>query len=389
MVIRANDTIAHGLPAGTLPPRRWPVVLTLLAAIGCGVAALIAVPRGIEAESILAMENDPAKIADRGLDQALNAGLIRQEIEAALAAGDADLAKSFLDLAQDRGIAVEPPLAEKVAAAVTDANSTASMAENFARGFVTGEPDDVVGLAGTALGDLFVFGDVRDAVREGSRLASGQNADELILGLACVGLAITAGTYASFGAATPARVGVSVAKVARKTGRLSAGIADWMGRSLREVIDWPTLKRAIAGASLTEPALAVRAAREAVKVEKAGGLMRLVRNVGRVQSKAGTQAALDGLKIAENPREMARVAQLAEKQGSKTRATLKVLGRGAIALSLTALNLSWWIFWAMLTVLGFVASCKGAVERMTWRRLQKRKLRALHEQRMAAADVRF
>jgi hypothetical protein len=385
MVIRANDTIAVGMPPGIRRPRRFPVVLALLAAIGCGVAALVAVPRGIEAESVLAMENDPAKIADRALDSVVDAAVIKREIETALAANDADLAKSFVDLAKDRSIAVEPVLAEKVTAAVAEANSTTHMAETFARGFVTGEPDDVVGLAGTALGDLFVFGDIRDAVREGARLASGQNADELILGLACVGLAITAGTYATFGAATPARIGLSAVKVARKTGRISAGLADWIGRSLREVIDWTTLKRAIAGASLTEPALAVRAAREAVKVEKAGGLVQLVRNVGRVQSKAGTQAALDGLKIAENPRELARVAQLAEKQGSKTRATLKLLGRGAIALTLTTFNLSMWILGAIFALLGFVASCKGAVERMTWRHLQKRKLRALQRQQMAAA----
>ena len=385
MIIHANDTVVRDLPAVTLRPRRWPVVLSLLTAIGCGVAALIAVPRGIEAESIIAVGDDPVKIADRGLDQTVNPDLVRREIEAALAGNDADLAKSFVDLAQDRGIAVDPPLAEEVTAALAEANSSAHMAETFARGFITGEPDDVVGLAGTALGDLFVFGDLRDAVREGSRLASGENADELVLGLACVGLAITAGTYASFGAATPARVGVSVAKAARKAGRLSAGMADWMGRSLREVIDWGTLKQAIAGASLAEPALAVRAAREAVKVEKAGGLMQLVRNVGRVQTKAGTQAALDGLKIAENPREMARVAQVAEKQGSKTRATFKVLGRGAIALSLATWHLSWWILGAIITLFGFVASCKGAVERATWRRLQKRKLRALQRQHNVAA----
>ena len=67
------------------------------------------------------------------------------------------------------------------------------------------EPDDVVGLAGTVLGDLFVFGDIRDALREGGRYVSGQQADELLLGLACVGIAITAGTYASLGAAAPAR----------------------------------------------------------------------------------------------------------------------------------------------------------------------------------------
>jgi len=385
MVIRRTDSIAGGLPPGTRRSSRLPVVLVLLGAISCAVAALIAVPRGIEARSILAIENDPVQIADRGLDQVVNPEVIRREIEAALAANDADLAKSFVDLAQDRGIAVDPALAERVTAAIAEANSTSHMAETFARGFVTGEPDDVVGLAGTALGDLFVFGDIRDAVREGSRLASGENADQLVLGLACVGLAITAGTYASFGAGTPARVGLSVAKAARKAGRMSAGLASWMGRSLREVIEWPTLQRAMATASLTEPALAVRAAREAVKVEKAGGLMQLVRNVSRVQSKAGTQAALDSLKVAETPLELERVAKVAEKQGSKTRATLKLLGRGTIALSLATLNLSWWILGAIVTLLGFIASCKGAVERMTWRHLQKRKLRALQQQSVAAA----
>jgi len=385
MVISAKDDIACSPAAGMHPPRRWPVVLALLTVIACIFAMLIAVPRGIEIGSILASADDPAKIAERGLDEAVNPELVRREIEAALAVKDADLARSFADLAQDRGIAVDPALAAQVTSAVAETNSSAHMMEAFARGFITGEPDDVVGLAGTALGDLFVFGDIRDAVREGSRLAGGEEADELVLGLACVGLAITAGTYASLGIGTPARVGVSVAKAARKTGRLSAGIADWMGRSLRQVIDWPKLKSAIAGASLTEPALAVRAAREAVKVERAGGLMQLVRTVGNMQSTAGTRAALDGLKLAENPREFARVAQLAEKQGSKTRATLKVLGRGAIALSLAVWNLSWWILGAIFAVLGFVASCKGAVERATWRHLQKRKLRALAAQQSAAA----
>ncbi len=387
MVIWANDTIAMSGPRRVFRGTRFGIVLSVLAAIACGVAALLVVPRGIEAESILAIEDDPGEIADRALDQIVDSSVVTREIEAALAASDADLAKSFADLAKDRGIPVAPALEAKVAAAVAEAKSTSRIAETFARGLVTGEPDDVVGLAGTALGDLFVFGDIRDAVREGSRYASGEEADELVLGLACVGLAITAGTYATFGAATPVRVGLSVVKAARKTGRLGGRMAEWIGRSLGEVIDWATLKRAIAGASLTEPVLAVRAAREAVKVEKAGGLMHLIRNVGRVQSKAGTQAALDGLKLAENPRDMARVAQLAEKQGSKTRATLKLLGRGAIALTVGSFNLSLWIVGAIFALLGFVWSAKAAVERVTAQQLQRRKARNMqrHQQRMAAA----
>src|SRR5215472_12017748 len=58
---------------------------------------------------------------------------------------------------------------------------------------------------------------------------------------ACAGIAVTAGTYANVGAAAPARVGLSLVKAARKTGRLAAPVAEWMTRSVREAVDTKTL----------------------------------------------------------------------------------------------------------------------------------------------------
>jgi hypothetical protein len=133
----------------------------------------------------------------------------------------------------------------------------------------------------------------------------------------------------------------------------------------------------------------VRAVRGAVKIEKADDLLRLTRDVGRVQTKAGARAAFDGLKIADNPREMARVAKLAEKQGGKTRAVLKFLGRSAIALTAAAFDLALWVLWAALLVWGFLSSFKSAVERTTSRHLRRRKAkklrRAVEQQRLAMA----
>ena len=341
-------------------------------------AAIVCVPPAYQADDLLTAADDPAAISDRKLDAVFDATVAQREIAAALAANDSDLAKSFLDLATERGVPVPAELAGKVTAAVDYANSTAGAAESFARGLITGEPDDVVSLAGTTLGDLFVFGDIRDAVREGSRYVSGGPADELVLGLACVGIVITAGTYASFGAAAPARIGLSVVKAARKTGRISERLVESVGRSLRDAIDWSALRRA--GASLTEPAVAVRAAREAVKVENAGGLVRLVNDVGRVQAHAGTKAALDGLKVARGPVEVARIAKLAEKKGSKTRAILKMLGSGALFLSVSTFNLALWILGAIAAVLGLVSSTKSAVERWTLRHLARKKQRRLYRQ---------
>ena len=204
-------------------------VLFALAAVVFALASAYAVPHAVVALEGL---NDPARIADHALDGRFDAVVARHEIEAALAAHDADLAQSFVDLAADRSVAIESTHGQKVNDATEKAATTRHKAESFARGFITGEPDDMAALAGTTLGDLFVFGDIRDALREGKHLVAGEQADELVLGLACVGIAITAGTYATFGAAAPARVGLTLAKAARKTGPGNQPL-----RSFRDLLD--------------------------------------------------------------------------------------------------------------------------------------------------------
>ena len=365
--------------------RRTHLLLPVLAVLGLLGATLALTPRGFDAGWLLYAQDDPELLADHVVERNFSAPVAAREIEAALKASDPDLAASFLDLARERNLPVDPVLADRVAAARARAASAAHNVETFARGLVTGEPDDMVGLAGTALGDLFVFGDIRDAVREGVRYAKGEKADELVLGLACLGLAVTAGTYASLGAGTPARVGLSLAKAARKTGRIGARLADWISRSLREIVDTTALRRALGSASLTEPAVAVRAAREAVKADKAGRLLDLVGDVGRVQRKAGTQAALEGLKIAETPRDMSRLARLAEAKGGKTRAILKLAGRAALALTVAAMDLASWMFTALLVLLTLCSAVKSTTERTTRRILYWRKRRRARQRSLAAA----
>lgn len=361
-----------------------PIVLALAFT---GALAAYTVPHGLDARAQLTIIDDPARIAERVLDEKFDAALAEREIIQALAANDADLAKSFVDLAQARHVALDPALIEKVHVAVKAEDSTEHTATSFAKGFVTGVPTDLAGLAGTTLGDLFVFGDVRDAVREGTHLAMGEKADTLILGLACVGLAITAGTYATLGTEAPARLGLSMAKAARRTGRLSVELANSVARMMRGVVDGGGLKRAAAEASLLRPVVAVRAARDAVKVERAGGLLRLAGDVGRIDSKAGTRAALDSLQIAESPREVSRLAKLAEKEGGRTRAILKVAGRSAIVLTSAVFDLAMWIVGALMALFGFVSSLKSATERVALRVIRDRKARRMRTEQQTLAAL--
>jgi hypothetical protein len=351
------------------------IIYPALTVVALAVAAWLLAPQGLEAGWLLVAQDDPAMMADHAVAQQLTPAVADREIEAALAANDVDLANSFVELANAHGIVLDQGLANKVAAANSTSAAASRNVKSFARGLVTGEPSDAVGLAGTAAGDLFVIGDIRDAVREGSRLARGEQADDMILGLACVGIAVTAGTYASLGVAAPVRVGLSLIKVARKTGRIGARFAAWIGRALRGVVDTSVLGRALATASITEPAVAVRAVREAVKVEKVEELARVVGDVGRVEAKAGTQAALDSVKLAEGPADMSRFARLAEAEGGKTRAIIKLVGRAAITLSILAFDLFSWAFATLLALLGLASAVKRTTERLTLRVIRRRKAR--------------
>src|SRR5262249_56916551 len=130
--------------------------------------------------ALLLAQEAPALLADRELARSFNRSVAAREIEAALAADDVDLAKSFLDLAADRNVAVDPDLAGRVQAGSSGVATAVRTASKFGHGFVTGEPDDLVGLAGTAVGGLFVFGGIRDAVREGAPPPRGEQRAEHI-----------------------------------------------------------------------------------------------------------------------------------------------------------------------------------------------------------------
>jgi hypothetical protein len=273
-----------------------------------------------------------------------------------------------------------------VSDAVTEEGSNSHFAKRFATGLVTGNADDVASLSGTVAGDLFVFGDIRDVVREGKHLAMGEDTDQLVLGLAAAGLAVTAATYVSVGGVAPVRAGLTMVKDARKVGRLGGGLTQWAGRSAREIVDAPVLQQAVASGSVMRPGETIGAIKAAFRAEKAGALVRLAKDVGRVGEKAGTRGALDTLRIAEGPKDVARAARLAESKGSQTRAILKLLGRGALLLAAGAFNLTLWVFGALLALFGFVSSIKATTERLTESWLQRKKAKRQRKQ-MAAVDL--
>ena len=339
-------------------------------------------PHARDAFAILTAQDDPAELSDIQLNSALRNSqiVVADQIEAALAAGDADLANSFVDLAREKNVSLPGELSQRVSDAVTEENSSSHFARRFATGLVTGNADDAGSLSGTVAGDLIVFGDVRDVVRESKHLVMGEDTDHLVLGLATAGLAVTAATYVSVGGVAPVRAGLTLVKDARKVGRLGEGLIEWAGRSAREAVDMPMLQNAVASGSVMHPGQTVSAIRAAFHAEKAGALVRLAKDVGRISEKAGARGAIDTLRIAEGPEDVARAARLAESRGGQTRAILKMLGRGALLLAAGAFDLSMWVFGALLAMFGFLASIKATTERATQSWLNHKKARRLRKQ---------
>jgi hypothetical protein len=359
------------------PPR---VVVPATAALLCAAAIVAVAPTAGSSARLLAAQDDPNALTDIFLERTLTPRVVASEIESALAGGDAGLAASFLALARDRGVAVAPELVARVEDANTTRAQAVHAARSYVRGVVTGAPDDLAGFAGTLTRDLSGWGDVDDVVTETGHARSGEPVNEVVLGLACVGLATTVATVITVGGAAPVRAGVSLVKAAERTGRLAGPLLRWVTGSLRAAVDSEKLEVALGKVSVTAPVESASVLRDAVKeavnVERLAGVTTLMGDLGRIRASAGTRAALEGLKLSETPEEVARVAKLAERQGSKTSAILKLAGRSAIVLTAVALNLMGWTFSGLWLIIAFLLAIKRSVERATarvvrWRRRRR------------------
>ncbi len=138
-------------------------ISSALAGIAFSAAVCAALwPHAREAGAVVLAQDDPAELSDVRIDAVLqknqsqkNQSDVAEQIEAALAAGDADLANSFVSLATEKNVPVTDELSRQVAGAVAEENSSAHFAKRFATGLVTGVADDAASLSGTVTGDLF------------------------------------------------------------------------------------------------------------------------------------------------------------------------------------------------------------------------------------------
>jgi hypothetical protein len=322
----------------------WLIFGLVLVAMG-----FYALPQGLAAAQFLTGPRDEAASADYLLTHK-TADDYTAAAEQALATQDEDLAAAIAQLAAARNVALPADLTSRIEAA-EDAAAARTGADAW-NGFLSGDAPNEAALAGAVAADLTGVGDVRDLYTQATRYLSGEEIDPLIIGLATVGLGLTAATVATLGAAAPEKAGVSTLKALKRAGRLSPLLVREVGVVAANALDGPALK--LVGTSLARLDLvAARAASGRVlKAEAMTTLKGLGTDVATIGGNAGYRTTVAALGSATSAKEMGVIARLSARFGTATRAVM-VLGGGALTFASMMTTAVVWSLWLVLWIAGF------------------------------------
>ena len=245
----------------------------------------------------------------------------------------------------------------------------------FFEGFVTGEGGDTASMAGAITSDLTVVGDIRDIGTEGGKLIRGEDYSQFILGLSVVGLAATTATVATGGGGLPARIGVSILKVAKKAGHITEAFAKNMARLLREAVNFDKLRDVLRSTDLANTSATRRAMTEYADTISFAKVTPVLDDVATLSKSAGPAETVRLLKYADNTDDLARLSKMSGKLGTKTRGIIEITGKTSLRAFKTVANLALlalqWI-WEIGAAIG--ALFLGGLARSVRKRRRRRRM---------------
>lgn len=198
---------------------------------------------------------------------------------------------------------------------------------------------------------LTPIGDIAGISRAGAAYASGEAVDDIDLALSLAGLGATAAVLVSGGTSGVVKAGASLAKMARKMGRLSPKLTEMIRVAIRDGVDWARLP---ASRSLDDLQAALRGDALQPLANTLTDLERL-----RVASNATTSLHL--LPMIDDAKDAHRLANAAEALGPKIVGRAEVLGkarllRATLNLSQTAWALMIWMGGLLAAIAGLMIS---------------------------------
>ena len=233
---------------------------------------------------------------------------LAKKIDTALKKGNLDEAKIYINLAKMLHITLPSNLYERYNKQDTILHDL----KDFGYGFLTGDAKNSKQLAGAIASDFTVIGDIRDITREGEKYLQNRPYDEFVLGISIVGVGLTLTTISSAGSTTPLKVGASILKVAKRTGKLTKSFTKTIMTKLSKTYDKRLLKKMDFKSINFEP------------------IKPIFKNLNKIEKNTSYSDTLYLLKYIKDEKDLTKVTKLSQKYGKNTKAVLKVLGESAL-----------------------------------------------------------
>ena len=310
--------------------------------------------------------------------QAATAGIIttayvEEKVNASLTHGDIALAESYREIGIEQGYAFSDETEVNYHKSKTWRATALRNGWKGIKGCATGEGESLAHISGALTCDLMVYGDVRDLTIQTKNYFTGQEVDEFIFALSGIGLALTVGTYATGGGTAPAKLGVSVIKFAKATGRMTKRFTASLTRTTRAAVPFKTLTRNLSAVpywqrirrferSELQDEMATAFGKSINKAELAK-LETIFDDLHAVEKTTGsTETVVRTLKLVDTPEDLAKLRRVSETAGGKTLAYADSLGKRMLDSVKSSMKITARIVvkyaWAMAS---FIASIATAI----------------------------
>ncbi|MEM9796730.1 MAG: hypothetical protein AAF919_09585 [Pseudomonadota bacterium] len=259
---------------------------------------------------------DMSRALERAVRRTASAEWIATELDAAVAAEDAERVEMLLGLADDLGRDVDRGAAEALIAAQSSWTATARSCGTCMADAATCPSLDLLAACAVPF-ELSPLGDLNALRRAGMAWSSGAEVDRLDAGLAVVGLGATGAVLVTGGASASVKAGTGLLRLTRRMGTLSPDLSRLLNVPVRPA----AIPAYLSGAGRLEDVT------DMAKLATAGAV---AADLGRVRRATSTAETLRLVRLVDRPDDAARLARVSEVMGPRTARTFDVLGKARV-----------------------------------------------------------
>jgi len=241
---------------------------------------------------------------------------------------------ALVALADERGIALPPDLADRVQTAREDDHGYyATVASCAACAYDPAQCSLSQVMICQAPIALSPIGDITGVARAGVAYATGSPVDQIDLALSVVGLGATAAVLATGGTSAVVKAGAGLAKLARRMGRLSPRLVAMATDAVRGGVNWAALPGVRSADDL----------KAAIRADAFVPLTSTLTDLGRINSATDVTATLHLLPLVDDAADARKLARVAETLGPKLVGRAEVLGKARLFRATLRVSETAWV----------------------------------------------